>query len=238
MLLVPGIFVLFVFVVFIEVLIARSGEAEEYKNPDRNARIFGQGNKLVYAVVGDSTTSGVGGDYEKGIAVTTAKNLAQNREVHMTNFSISGAVFKEVLDEQLPKALELNPEIILIAAGSNDVTHLTSLNRLESHVEELISQVRGKNRNTKIIFTGAGDLGSVPRFLEPLRSIASIQTNRVNRVFEQAEKNDSNVGFARIAEKTGPEFRKDRSLFYKDDFHPNDKGYDLWARVISEKMKE
>jgi len=42
--------------------------------------------------------------------------------------------------------------------------------------------------------------------------------------------------FAPIAEKTGPLFRADPSLFAADRFHPNDRGYATWIPVLNEAL--
>ncbi|MCA1612368.1 MAG: hypothetical protein LC780_16315, partial [Acidobacteria bacterium] len=42
--------------------------------------------------------------------------------------------------------------------------------------------------------------------------------------------------FAAIAERTGPAFRRDRTLFASDRFHPNARGYALWAAVLDEAL--
>ena len=41
---------------------------------------------------------------------------------------------------------------------------------------------------------------------------------------------------APIAERTGPSFRKDRTLFAADRFHPNARGYALWIAVINDAL--
>ena len=44
--------------------------------------------------------------------------------------------------------------------------------------------------------------------------------------------------FAEIAEKTGPRFRRDHSLYAADRFHPNDRGYATWLPLLNEALAE
>jgi lysophospholipase L1-like esterase len=227
----------FIAIIGIEILIARSrGKTFPFTNPEHTERIFGQGDKLVYVVLGDSTSAGQGGDYEKGIAVSTATFLGKKNEVHMTNFSISGAIVRDVLEKQLSDALILKPDVVLLSVGSNDVTHRTNLKSLKKELTEIVSKIHEVNKDTKIILTGSGDVASSPRFLEPLKSILGIQIERINSVFDEVIKNDSSLLLAPVVE-TGKEFRKNPDLFSEDKYHPNTEGYLLWVEVINKELE-
>lgn len=235
------VIVLFIFILILafEIFLAAKGEREDFKNPSNQPRFFGEsGEEITYLILGDSTTAGQGGDYEKGIAVSTAKYLAQNKKVTMMNFSISGATIQNIREEQLNKALEYMPDIVLISAGSNDVTHLSSVQNTQENLDEILNKLIEKNCNVKIILTGSADLGSVPRFLQPLRWIAGVRVNQINNNVFYPTVDKRGLTLAPIARETGPAFRKNRSLFYSDNFHPNDEGYKLWIDVINKALDE
>jgi lysophospholipase L1-like esterase len=59
----------------------------------------------------------------------------------------------------------------------------------------------------------------------------------VNRMFTR-EARSLDLVLAPIAEKTGPAFRRDRSLFHPDRFHPNARGYALWTAVLNEALAQ
>ena len=114
----------------IEVLIAISTVPDDgYRAPSRAPRSFGDGaaRPLRYVVLGDSTGAGRGAPYERGIAVATARGLGARRRVTLTNLAVSGARLDDVRSEQLPGAMRLRPQLVLVAAGANDVTGLTRL---------------------------------------------------------------------------------------------------------------
>jgi lysophospholipase L1-like esterase len=201
----------------------------------RVARTFGSGPSLVYVVLGDSTAVGVGGDYERGIAVATARALAERHRVTMTNLAASGARMGDVRRDQLQIAQSLHPDVVLLSAGANDVTHLTCISSMRGDLRKIVQALRAANPGVKIVITGAPDMGSPPRIPRLLQGIASRRTKQVNRMF-RAEAAAYDLAFAPIAEETGPLFRRDRTLFAADRFHPNDRGYATWIPVLNEAL--
>lgn len=197
----------------------------------------GSGEKLKYVVMGDSTSISQGGIYENGYAIQSANSLSNEYEVEMFNFGISGARAKDVLDSQLEQAIETKPDLVLIAVGANDTTHLTSSSSVKRSILETIDQLLELNCEAKIVLTGSADMGAVPRLPQPLRSLAGLRSRQLNSTFQEIIK-EKNLTFAAVAEKTGPSFRQDRSLFAEDNFHPNDKGYELWNKVIEDAVKD
>lgn len=195
------------------------------------------GPRVIYAVLGDSTAAAVGATAEEGIAVGTARSLATGRRVEMTNFGVSGARAGDVLRLQLPAAEALRPDIVLLAVGANDVTHLTPLRSVRRSIEQVVDRLKRANPNVVIVVTGSPDMGSPPRIPRLLRPIASWRTRGINRVFE-AEVRRSGVTLAPIAAETGPLFRRDRTLFDADRFHPNARGYATWIPVIDRAFVE
>lgn len=190
---------------------------------------------LVYAVLGDSTAAGVGGNYDKGIAALTAKELGKRATVTMTNFAVSGARLRDVRASQVEPAAALKPDVVLLSAAANDVTHLTSIRSMRADLRAIVERLRATNPDVKIVVTGSPDMGSPPRVPRLLRGITACRTRQVNRMFRE-EAAHYNLIFAPIAERTGPLFRADRTLFSEDRFHPNDRGYATWVTVLNEAL--
>lgn len=199
----------------------------------RASRTFGtEGSTLHYVVLGDSTTVAEGATEEEGIAVGTARFLAGRHRVVMTNLGVSGARARDVLRDQLPAAEALKPDVVLLAVSANDVTHLTPLRTVRNSTTEIVDRLKRANPNVVIVVTGSPDMGSPPRVPRLVRGLASCRTKQVNRLFS-AEVKRSGVTLAPIAAETGPLFRRDRSLFAADRFHPNAKGYAVWIPVLN-----
>lgn len=195
--------------------------------------MFGSGVRVVtYVVMGDSTAAGQGADYERGIAVTTARAMATSGvRVAMTNLAVSGARMGDVARDQLREAVRLHPDVVLLSASANDVTHLTWTSSVRSSLLQIVDGIRAANPKAAIVTTGSPDMGAPPRIPALLRPLASLRTKRVNRMVRAVAANRSLI-FAPIAEVTGPQFRADRTLFAEDRFHPNERGYATWIEVL------
>jgi lysophospholipase L1-like esterase len=191
--------------------------------------------QLMYVVIGDSTAAGVGADSESGIAVMTARELAQRHHVTMTNLGVSGARMRDVRELQLAAAERIRPDIVLLSAGANDVTHLTPVRSMRADLAEIVQRLKQANPNVRIVITGSPDMGAPPRVPRLLRGIAAWRTNVVNRMFE-SEATRLNLVFAPIAATTGPLFRRDHSLFAADRFHPNNRGYATWLPALNKAL--
>ena len=211
-----------------------STASNTFRNPSREPVRFGEtGRALTYVVIGDSTAAGEGAPYAQGIAVGTATALAADHRVTMTNLGVSGARIHDVVDDQLAAAVRLHPDLALLSVAANDVTHLSSVSAMKSSLLRIVRALKTANPNVAIVVTGSPDMGAPPRIPRLLRGLASRRTESINRMFRKVAA-DERLTFAPIADATGPLFRKDRSLFADDQFHPNARGYATWIRVLND----
>lgn len=224
-----------VFIVLQLLFVKFNGSEVPVPTIPRGQETFGSGKPLVYAVLGDSTAVGQGGSYEDGIARASAQHLAENHLVTLQNFAISGAQVGDVLSHQVPQAIEIKPDIVLLSMGANDVTHLTPIERVRSDTAQIISELRRANPGIRVVITGAPAMGTVPRFPEPLRSLAGLRADQMNRMFIALAETESIV-FAPVARETGPQFDKNPGLFAPDKFHPNTAGYITWHPVLAKAL--
>lgn len=79
-----------------------------------------------YVAIGDSQTEGVGdGDDHRGLrgwADRLAEKLAAlNPDLRYANLAVRGKLIDQVLTEQLQPALELEPDLVSVVAGLNDM---------------------------------------------------------------------------------------------------------------------
>jgi lysophospholipase L1-like esterase len=205
-----------------------------FQDPSRAPVRFGDnGRALTYVVMGDSTAAGQGAPYAQGIAVGTANALAANHRVTMTNLGVSGARINDVVKDQLATAVRMHPDLVLLSVAANDVTHLSSVAGMQSNLLRIVRALKAANPAVAIVVTGSPDMGSPPRIPRLLRGLASRRTEAINRMFRKVAA-DEHLTFAPIADVTGPLFRKDRSLFADDQFHPNARGYATWIAVLDE----
>ena len=230
------IFISPILLIVIEAIIAPIGAKNDYKNPDRQPLFYENTNPaLTYLVLGDSTAAGVGADYDKGIAVSTAKYLSQNNNLTMYNFAVSGARVNDVLIDQIQylKKQNFKPDIILISIGGNDVTHLTSLESITDDMQKIINDLIAINCNAKIILTGSPNVGTSRRFAQPLRWLVEWRSSVVNDTFIKIIK-QNNITLAPIFKDTTEPFKNNPNLFYEDKFHPNAEGYAVWTKILNQ----
>ncbi|MDX6677391.1 MAG: acyl-CoA thioesterase [Solirubrobacteraceae bacterium] len=226
--------VAFLAVLAIEATIAyRTLPDDHFRPPSQAPRAFGRGAAapLRYVVLGDSTGAGRGAPYERGIAVLTARHLAVRRRVTLSNLAETDARLADVRRDQLAAAARSKPDVVLIAAGANDVTHVTRLGSVRDDLRAIADGLRARRCDIAIVVTGSGDVGSAPRLAQPLRALAGRRTKQLNEAVEEVAR-DRRLVLAPIAERTGRRFRADRSLFAADGFHPSAGGYAAWAVVI------
>lgn len=80
-----------------------------------------------YVAVGDSQTEGLWDVDDSGALIGFADRLAGMIDLHSpglryANLAIRGKRVRDVLDEQLPQALSMQPDLVTVCVGMNDVT--------------------------------------------------------------------------------------------------------------------
>lgn len=100
-----------------------------------------------YLAIGDSFTEGLEDARADGSYAGWADRLAgmlaeQNPDLKYGNLAVRGRMMQEIIDEQIPQALEAKPDLVTICAGGNDVifpgTDVDGIGvRFDKAVEEL-----------------------------------------------------------------------------------------------------
>ncbi|HSH59000.1 MAG TPA: GDSL-type esterase/lipase family protein, partial [Acidimicrobiales bacterium] len=154
----------------VEVRLARSGPDLPVAAPlALDATIGGPaaagGLRMVW--LGDSTAAGVGADDPDG-ALPRQVAARLGRPVQLTVLAKSGAKVEELIAQQLPRVSSLEPDVVVLSVGANDVVHFTSKDSFTSRYRRLLDQLG----STPVIALGVPDMGAAPRFAQPLRAIA------------------------------------------------------------------
>jgi len=191
---------------------------------------FGEGRPLRFVVLGDSTAAGLGTDEAHAYPTLLAEMLAADGyRVELTGLGVSGARVADVLAEQVPVAISLDPDLIFIGIGANDATHLTRLSDIEADMTSIIERI--VDDGTELVVAGAPDMRA-RAFHEPLRSLVGYRGRRVTATIE-ATAERSGIPSVPLARLTGPFFAEDPDAHYaRDDFHPGRMGYARWADAI------
>jgi lysophospholipase L1-like esterase len=111
-----------------------------------------------FVAIGDSFTEGLNDPYPdggfRGWADRVAEVMAQSQPgFRYANLAIRGKLLDEVLAEQLPRALELAPDLVSLAAGGNDILRGSDVDVLAAHFEPAVAKLQAAGCRV-VIFTG------------------------------------------------------------------------------------
>ena len=182
---------------------------------------------LVYVALGDSTGYGVGAR-EGGYVKRLFNRIVERRpESTLQNLCVSGATTDDVIRGQLDRAVALNPDLVTVGIGINDVGHGLTLEQFSKNYEQILSTLKEKT-HAQIVVTNLPDVSSAPRIPNSMRSVYQRQIDQFcQRLVEIAERHG--VTIFDIYSITKDELPSHPEYFSSDGFHPSDTGYELWA---------
>ena len=161
------------------------GMAEKLLSPGADGR-------RVYVALGDSFTEGVG-DYNsrlpngvRGWADRVAEQLARaDPGWAYANLAIRSKRLRQIIAEQLEPALAMEPTLVTLYAGGNDILDLgTDIRTLMKDYEYLVARLAASGA-TVVLFTGF-DV-RVSALLEPLKRRNALYNQRVREVASRYE---------------------------------------------------
>lgn len=188
--------------------------------------------RLRFVVLGDSTSAGIGVDdpadaYPSLLADRLAAETG--RRVELTVLGVSGARVHDVLTEQVPQVAKLEPDLIFVGIGANDVTHVTPLDDVRRDMAEILDRL--EETGAAVAVAGAPDM-RIYAWAQPLRYLTYLRGRQVAGAIEDTAR-AAGVPVVELAEETGPYFAEDpKAHFSQDEFHPSALGYRRWADAI------
>lgn len=183
-----------------------------------------------YVALGDSFTEGIGDPHSaspnglRGWADRVAEVLAgSNPEVRYANLAVRGRTMEEILTEQIPPAAMLEPDLVTVYAGMNDL--LSVRKDIDAMMERYADALKILQQTGALVLTfTAADLGNVPLFRR-LRGRAAIYNELLRTIADDL--GIHLVDFWRFAE-----FRDPR-LWDRDRVHLSPLGHQrMAARVL------
>jgi lysophospholipase L1-like esterase len=179
------------------------------------------------AVLGDSSVTAPGVRHPDEIWIRIAvRRLAEQRHVVLASQAVGGSKAVDVRNGQLHAALEFQPDIAVISVGANDAIRGVPLRRFENDLDHTVAALR--DSGAAVILSGVGDLGTIPRLHEPLRSLMTARSLAYHRVHQKvAERHGAIVAEHRNDDRTL--WLRDRSLWSEDLFHVSALGHARWA---------
>lgn len=203
--------------------------------------------------VGDSLTEGVGDSTNRGgylpYLQTSLENEKKINQTKFQNFGVKGnrtdQLLKRLESEEINTAIE-GADIVIITIGGNDVMKVVrenfsnlqltyfkkAIKQYEKNLHEIIQSIRTYNQQTKIILVGL--YNPFYTWFSNVKELDEIidEWNEASKfiigMYEQAYFVEIDDLFAYDGE----------SLLYSDYFHPNDKGYELIASRLFQKIDD
>jgi lysophospholipase L1-like esterase len=207
--------------------------------------------RLRLAVLGDSTTAGVGVERaEDALPYLLARHIAnaEARAVHVVSYGWAGARVADLVRAQLPRALEPlratetdaflpGANVVAIVIGANDATHNTPPGRFRADLRTTLQGIRAAAPRARVVLAGIPAFrGALPK-VQPLIFLAD-QYARLLRPISRSEALRAGVAYADLASQVPPRLRGRTDVLSSDQFHPSVVGYSAWAEVIAEALSD
>jgi lysophospholipase L1-like esterase len=173
-----------------------------------------------YVALGDSFTSGLVSG-ETRWADQVARALGP--DVRYENLAWVGATSADVEGSQLPRALSLEPDLITLICGANDVLESVRPDP-EGYAERLgrmYARLRGERPSAVVLTATYPDIS---RFLD-LRPRTRERVQRGMRVFNAACRRVADRHGVALLEGFDHPASQDRSTYAADGFHPSPEGH-------------
>jgi lysophospholipase L1-like esterase len=127
----------------------------------------------------------------------------------------------------LERGVALNPDLVTVGIGINDIGHGLTLDQFSKNYEEILKTLREKT-HAEIVVTNIPDISTAPRIPGPMRSGYQQQIIQFSERLEEIAKRHGATVFD-VYTITKAELPSHPEYFSADGFHPSDQGYELWA---------
>lgn len=176
--------------------------------------------ELLYVAIGDSAAQGLGASKPSRSYVgqlATRLRASTGRTVRVINLAVSGATVGLALRDQLPRFRKLQPDIVTVSIGANDVASWDAA-RFEREYAQLVDALPDH-----------AILADLPSFYVLPGQKAVRQANEIVRRLAAA-RGLTVVDLHPLTHKQGG--WGIMTQFAGDLFHPNDRGYRVWANAF------
>jgi acyl-CoA thioesterase I len=179
-----------------------------------------QEGELLYVAIGDSAAQGIGGSRPSRsyVGVIAAHiRRATGASVRVVNLGMSGATVGIAIAKQLPALAKLRPDIVTVSIGANDMTAFDP-DRFAREIDELFSALPAH--------AIVADLPTF-YFLPTEKRVA-----HANAILRAAAAGRSLTVVPLHATMRRQGLWGVITQFSGDLFHPNDRGYAVWASAF------
>lgn len=218
-----------------EASVARKAIGRLDRNPPDATGWYGRGRPgpaVKMVLLGDSSAAGYGVEHvEQTPGAHLASGVAEraDRRVHLRSFALTGARSSH-LSGQVDRALAVDPDVVVILVGVNDITGGVRPAESVRNLVEAVTRVR--TSGAEVVVGTCPDLGTIRPIPPPLKQVARLWSRRLatGQTIAVVEAGGRTVSLAAVL---GPEFDAAPAiLFGPDRFHPSADGYRSLAGVL------
>ena len=185
--------------------------------------------RLRVVAIGDSSVTAPGVDpLDDAWARRVAIDLSQDWSVELHSVAIGGAKAADTLTDQVDLAVELEPDLALLAVGANDAIRATSITHFEADFVEILSRLSAVSG--AVVTLGVGDLGTIPQLPRTVAWALTRRGKAVNVPTLRAAEGFKNV-HAVNPWRTMTEFSaRNIDHWAADQFHASAEGHGIFYR--------
>ncbi|PJA41108.1 hypothetical protein CO178_00900, partial [candidate division WWE3 bacterium CG_4_9_14_3_um_filter_34_6] len=194
---------------------------------------------IKYVALGDSLSAGVGSNtIENTFPYQYAQNLLnkyENENVDLINLAQSGATTDDVINNQIQKTIDEQPDFITLLIGINDIHNKRTIDDFNKKYQLIINELLTKT-NAKIIIINLPYLGSNQIVYPPFNFLLNFRTKQFNSEISNIVNNysgNSRISFADLYNSTYSISKDDPKYYSSDLFHPSENGYLIWSKIIN-----
>jgi len=190
------------------------------------------GEPLRLAVLGDSVAAGYGVAKPRqtpGALLAIGISRRLGRPVRLRRLAVVGSESR-ALALQVEAALETPPDLAVIVAGGNDVTHRVPVPVAVRHLVAAVRELRAAG--AEVVVGTCPDLGTIRPIRPPLRWLAR-RWSRQLAAAQTVAVVEAGGWTVSLGDLLGPRFTAEPlRMFGQDRFHPSAEGYAAAAAAI------
>ena len=184
---------------------------------------------LTYVAIGASDSVGVGANIPESEGWVPVLHAHLPSGSRLVNLGVSGTLLKQAVEQQLPVALDSDPDLVTVWLAVNDLNARVPLERYSAELNTLLGALRERT-NAVILVGNVPDVSRVPVYQQVDRELMAREVARWNAsIADAAAKNgavlvDLHARWQELSEH--PEY------IGRDGFHPSADGYRRLAEVF------
>jgi lysophospholipase L1-like esterase len=184
--------------------------------------------KPVYVALGASDTVGIGADQPESDAWVPLVDAALPQQPDLLNLGINGATVGDVLQQELPVALDARPSWITLWPGVNDIRHGVDLPTFTQQLNQVLTRLQATNAH--VVVLTIPDLRLIPAFSGQNPDQLDATVHQWNAVITQAAQSHGAILVDLYDD--APELAAHPEYISGDGFHPSSAGYRRIADLV------